>query len=70
MTGGGKARELVAADEWFGVNPFQITVSTVHVAQANTAVHPFTTMLPWSIYSFYFNRLFRECAMKKNRLFE
>lgn len=43
---GGNGKELVALCEGYRVASFQSTVSTVHVARASTAVHPFTAELP------------------------
>lgn len=44
----GEDIDAVAAGEGYRVISFQSTVSTVHVAQANTAVHRLTREQPWS----------------------
>lgn len=48
-----------------GAVPFQSFLSTVHVARENTAVHPFSTELPYTGYLFYISRFFRESGMRR-----
>lgn len=60
----------MAAGEWFGMTPFQSTVSTLPVGPASNALHPFTTKLPCSSHMFYINGFFRESAMRRNQVYE
>lgn len=64
----GEGGDCTVAGEWFGLIPFQSTLSTVHVIRGNVAVHPFPTELPWPGHRFYINRFFREGGMMRKRL--
>lgn len=60
-----KNDELVAADEWLGLIPIQSVVSTLHIAEANIAVHRFTAEMPKSSHRFCISTFFRDYNEKK-----
>jgi len=50
----------VVVGEWYGIEPMQSILGTVHVLRSNFAVAPFTSELPWSHHRFYINRFYRD----------
>lgn len=54
----------MAANEWFGVIPFQILVSMVHVIGPSTVRHLITKELAWDSHRFKTKRFFEKSTMK------
>jgi len=54
-----RGRPVVVGD-WYGIEPVQSIVGSVHVVRSNFAVSPFTKELPWSHHRFYINRFYRD----------
>jgi len=50
----------VLAGDWYGIEPVQSILGTVHVVRSNFAVSPYTQELPWSHHRFYVNRFYRD----------
>lgn len=47
------------AGEWFGVEPFCSSKSTIHVVQENLAFALYSKEVPWPLGRFYINRFYK-----------
>lgn len=51
--------DILRACKWFGIEPWESVLGTVHLLCSNFAVSPFIEELPWSNHRFYLNRFYR-----------